>query len=56
MKKSGNYKDALSFYKDHTTYKDSVANIDIVQKIANLEVAQKQAEVDLLTEQKRINK
>jgi adenylate cyclase len=51
--KSGNYKDALSFYKDHTTYKDSVANIDIVQKIANLEVAQKQAEVDLLTEQKK---
>jgi class 3 adenylate cyclase/Tfp pilus assembly protein PilF len=51
--KSGNYKEALSFYKDYTTYKDSVANIEIVQKIGNLEVAQKQAEVDLLIEQKK---
>lgn len=51
--KSENYKNALSFYKDYIIYKDSVANIEIVQKIANLEVAQKQAEVDLLTEQKK---
>ena len=45
------------YFRDHITYRDSVKNIEIVQKMADqrteFEVGQKQAEVDLLNEQKR---
>ncbi len=49
----GNASEALKYYRNHITYKDSVRNISSVQQMANLEMAQKQSEVDLLNEQKR---
>jgi len=51
---------AFRYYKDHIAYRDSVNNIESVQKIAdlrtNFEVSQKQVEVDLLNQQKRNQK
>lgn len=48
---SGDYTQALSFYKEYITYRDSVNNIQSVQQIADLrtdfEVSKKQKEVDL---------
>ena len=53
----GNASAALTYYKDHVAYRDSVNDIKTVQKIADLrtehEVAQKQVEVDLLHQEKR---
>ncbi len=50
-------KEALSLYKQHIDYKDSVTNIASVQRMADqrteFEVSRKQIEVDLLNEQKR---
>ena len=51
--KMGDAKEALTFYKSHITFKDSVRNINSVQQMANLEMTQKQTEVDLLNEQKK---
>ena len=49
---AGNFKQSHSYYKDHVSYRDSVANIEKVQQMAdqrtNYEVAKKQTEVDLL--------
>ena len=49
---------AISYYRDHNTYEDSLNSIETLQEIANLrtqfEVAQKQAEVDLLTKESEI--
>lgn len=49
--KTGDEKKSLGFYKDHIVYRDSVKNLEEIQKLANLrtesEVAQKQTEVDL---------
>jgi len=49
--------EALTYYKQHIAYKDSVTNIVSVQKMADLrtdfEVSRKQIEVDLLNEQKK---
>jgi len=54
---AGNIGESFKYYKDHTTYKDSVNNIVSVQQMANLradfEIAQKQIEVDLLNQQKK---
>jgi adenylate cyclase len=54
--KAGNPDEALKYYKNHITYRDSVNDIKSVQKMADLrtehEVAQKQVEVDLLNQQK----
>jgi adenylate cyclase len=54
---NGSYKKSLSHFKDHSTFKDSVANIEKVQKMADLstefEVSKKQTEVDLLTQQQK---
>lgn len=48
---------SYSYFKDHVAYKDSINNLETVQKMADLrtdfEVAKKQLEVDLLNQQKR---
>ncbi|TDD95279.1 adenylate/guanylate cyclase domain-containing protein [Flavobacterium cellulosilyticum] len=53
----GNPSKSLSYFKEHITYRDSVSNIDYVQKMADLrtdfEVSQKQVEVDLLNQTKK---
>ncbi len=50
--KTGDQQKALSFYKDFVMYRDSVSNLESVQKVADLrtdfEVSEKQKEVDLL--------
>jgi adenylate cyclase len=55
--KEGNKSEALKYYKNHISYRDSVNNINAVQKMADLrtnyEVSQKQVEVDLLSVQKK---
>ncbi|WP_297693986.1 adenylate/guanylate cyclase domain-containing protein [uncultured Eudoraea sp.] len=57
-KKRGNSSEALKYYQNHITYRDSVNNIDKVQEIANLrtnfEVEKKQNEVDLLNKEAEI--
>jgi adenylate cyclase len=55
--KAGQPANALLHYKAHISYRDSVNNIQSVQKMAdlrtNFEVAKKQTEVDLLNQEKR---
>jgi class 3 adenylate cyclase len=55
--KQGNTAASLKYYKNYIAYRDSVNNINAVQKMADLrtnyEVSKKQAEVDLLNEEKR---
>ena len=55
--KSGNTSESFKYYKNHIAYRDSVNNIQSVQKMADLrtdfEVSRKQVEVDLLNQQKR---
>lgn len=52
---SGNYKKSLLHFKNYSTLKDSIENIERFQRIADLrtdfEVSLKQSEVDLLTQQ-----
>lgn len=54
---TGNMEESFRYYKDHIAYRDSVSNVETVQKLANLrtdfEVSQKQIEVDLLNQEKR---
>lgn len=54
--RSGNHQESLRFYKEHVAYRDSVNDINTVQKMADLrtayEVAQKQGEVDLLNKER----
>lgn len=54
--KEGNPEQSFKYFKDYVAYRDSVKNINAVQKIAdmraNFEIAQKQAEVDLLNKEK----
>ena len=49
---------AMTYFKDHVAYKDSLNSIGALQEIADLrtqfEVAQKQTEVDLLTKESEI--
>lgn len=56
--KVGNTTESLKHYKDHITYRDSVTNLESVQKIADLrtnyEVSQKQVQVNLLKKDKEI--
>lgn len=51
----GDHKKSLMYFKNYTNLKDSITNIQRVQKMADLrtdfEVSLKQAEVDLLTQQ-----
>jgi adenylate cyclase len=55
--KAGKPDEAFKYYKNHIAYRDSVNNIQSVQKMADLrtdfEVSRKQVEVDLLNQQKR---
>ncbi|MES2812767.1 MAG: adenylate/guanylate cyclase domain-containing protein [Bacteroidota bacterium] len=55
--KLGKPKESLAHLQNHIIYRDSLKNIETVQKIADLrtdfEVSQKQAEVDLLSQQKK---
>ncbi|MFD2915015.1 adenylate/guanylate cyclase domain-containing protein [Psychroserpens luteus] len=54
---NGDYQKSLSHFKEHSTFKDSIANIEKVQKMADVrtefEVSKKQTEVDLLTQQQK---
>jgi len=55
--KAKNPNQSFTYYKAHIAYRDSVNNIDAVQKMADLrtdfEVSQKQVEVDLLKEEEK---
>ncbi|MDQ3846749.1 MAG: tetratricopeptide repeat protein, partial [Bacteroidota bacterium] len=55
--KRGNISEAFTYYKKHIAYRDSINNINTVQKMADLrtdyEVSQKQKEVNMLNQQKR---
>ena len=55
-KKIGDDVQSLAFYKLHIQYRDSLNNLNSVQKMADLqldfEMSKKQSEVDLLTKQK----
>ncbi|MEO6167528.1 MAG: adenylate/guanylate cyclase domain-containing protein [Chitinophagales bacterium] len=55
--KAGNKGEALRYYKEHISYRDSINNIQSVQKMADLrtdyEVSQKQVEVNLLSQRQR---
>ena len=58
--KIGDQVTSYKYYKDYIAYRDSVINLESVEKIANLrtdyEVSQKQIEIDLLDEQKKNQK
>ena len=55
--RAGNTGESYKYYKNHIAYRDSINNINSVQKMADLrtdyEVSQKQVEVDLLHQQKK---
>lgn len=55
--KAGDFIKSYSYYKEHILFRDSVNNIQSVQKMADLrtdfEVSKKQVEVDLLNQQKK---
>lgn len=51
---AGKSREALEYYKMHIVYRDSLVNLENVQKMANLEVDKKELEVENL-EQKRKN-
>ena len=57
MQSKGEYDSALSFYKKYVSLKDSVLNLETVQKMADqrteFEVGQKQTELDLVSAQKK---
>jgi len=58
--KTGNLSESFRYYKKHIAYRDSINNINSVQKMADLrtnyEVSQKQVEVNLLNQQKQNQK
>jgi class 3 adenylate cyclase len=55
--KAGNLAESYQYYKNYIVYRDSVVNLNTVQKMADMrtdyEVSQKQVQVDLLKQQKR---
>lgn len=57
---SGNIPESFAYYKRYITYRDSINNLEEVEKMAdlrtNFEVSKKQAEVDLMIQQKRTQK
>lgn len=53
LEQHGNNKDALERYKTHIIYRDSIMNLENVQKIANYEVAQKESEVTILEQRRK---
>jgi signal transduction histidine kinase len=56
--KTGNQKKSLTYYKDYVSYRDSVHNIEAINKMADLrtdfEVSKKQKEVDLLATRNKL--
>ena len=56
--KTGDPQKAFTYYKDYITYRDSVSNLESVQKVADLrtdfEVSKKQKEVDLLATRNKL--
>ncbi|MFI5153089.1 MAG: ATP-binding protein [Chitinophagales bacterium] len=52
--------ESLSYYKDYIKYRDSIDNLETIEKIADLrttfEVSRKQAEVNLLNRQKQLQR
>jgi len=60
FQQSGNIPESFSYYKKYITYRDSINNLEEVEKMAdlrtNFEVSKKQAEVDLMIQQKRTQK
>ncbi|MEO6723286.1 MAG: ATP-binding protein, partial [Ferruginibacter sp.] len=58
--KAGNLTESFKHYKNYIIYRDSVNNLNTVQRMAdlqkNFEVSQKQIEVNLLNQQKRNQK
>lgn len=58
--KAGNNNESFKYYKSHIVYRDSVNDVNSVQKMADLrtnyEVSQKQVEVDLLAQKARNQK
>jgi class 3 adenylate cyclase/tetratricopeptide (TPR) repeat protein len=59
-KQSGNVVESYHYYKKYITYKDSIKNLEEVEKMAdlrtNFEVSKKQAEVDLVIQEKKYQK
>jgi signal transduction histidine kinase len=57
---AGNTGQSLKYYKDHIAYRDSVNNLEVVQKIADqrtqFEVSLKEKEIDLLQQEKIIHR
>ncbi|MEP6596946.1 MAG: adenylate/guanylate cyclase domain-containing protein [Ginsengibacter sp.] len=55
--KDGNLRQSLTHYRNYITYRDSISNINTVQRMADLrtnyEVSKKQVEVNMLNRQKR---
>ena len=58
--KAGNNRESFKYYKNYIVFRDSVNDLNSVQKMADLrtnyEVAQKQVEVDLLAQKSRTQK
>ncbi len=56
--KTGDPQKAFAYYKDYINYRDSVSNLESVQKVADLrtdfEVSEKQMEVDLLATRNKL--
>ncbi|WP_264564581.1 adenylate/guanylate cyclase domain-containing protein [Flavobacterium sp. N3904] len=57
---SGNIPESFTYYKKYITYRDSIKNLEEVEKMGdlrtNFEVSKKQTEVDLMIQQKRTQK
>ncbi|NBP67953.1 MAG: hypothetical protein EBU52_04350 [Cytophagia bacterium] len=57
---TGNPTQSLTYYKDYVAYRDSINNLEVVQKIADqrtqFEVSLKEKEIDLLYQEQKINK
>ncbi|CAN1554448.1 CHD domain containing protein [Flavobacteriaceae bacterium] len=55
--KTGNIPESYTYYKNYIVYRDSINNLDAIEKMAdlrtNFEVSKKQTEVDLVQQQKR---
>ena len=55
--KLGNIPESYTYYKKHIVYRDSINNLETIEKMAdlriNFEVSRKQTEVDLMHQQKR---
>ena len=58
--RAGNPDKSYSYYKDYIIYRDSISNLETVEKMGDLsknyEVAQKQAEVNGLNKQKKLQR